>query len=84
MKCLWGLLIALGFSGWAGAQNVPANIAQLMQKNQISAEGLTLIIQDVAQEVPLVSLNAQTLRSPASLEKVLTTAAGLIRLGGDY
>lgn len=84
MKCLWGLLIALGFSGWAGAQNVPANIAQLMQKNQVSAEGLTLIIQDVAQEVPLVSLNAQTLRSPASLEKVLTTAAALIRLGGDY
>lgn len=84
MRQAVALLFFLYFSAFSAAQQVPAQIGQFLKKNGVAEEGVSLIVQDVKQEVPLVSVNARVLRSPASLEKVLTTAAGLIRMGGDY
>ncbi|MBR1374841.1 MAG: D-alanyl-D-alanine carboxypeptidase/D-alanyl-D-alanine-endopeptidase [Cardiobacteriaceae bacterium] len=68
----------------AFADNLPAAISNLIAKHQVNKENFSLIIQEVSRDKPLASLNAGKLRSPASVTKIFTTAAGLIAMGDDY
>lgn len=77
---LWMAFFSLGVM----AQSLPVSISQMMAKHKVSEENFSLIIQDVSRDVPLVELNPDVLRTPASVTKLLTTAAGLIRMGEDF
>ncbi|SUO97133.1 D-alanyl-D-alanine carboxypeptidase/D-alanyl-D-alanine endopeptidase [Suttonella ornithocola] len=86
-RSFWLGLIFWCVSYGASAQvvsHLPAAIAQIMNEHQVDSNGFSLLIQDIEQERPLAMLNAQTKRSPASLTKLLTTSAGLIRMGADF
>ncbi|MBP3194832.1 MAG: D-alanyl-D-alanine carboxypeptidase/D-alanyl-D-alanine-endopeptidase [Cardiobacteriaceae bacterium] len=68
----------------AFADNLPVEISNLIAKHKVNKENFSLIIQEVSRDKPLASLNAGKLRSPASVTKIFTTAAGLIAMGDDY
>lgn len=77
------LIAGLGLAA-AQAQTVPAAIAEMMKKHHVRSEDVSILVQAVDAEQPLVALNEQTVRHPASVAKLLTTAAGLLRMGADY
>lgn len=74
--------LALGFA--VQAQTVPAAIAEMMKKQGVRSEDVSILVQAVDAEHPLVALNEEVFRHPASVAKLLTTAAGLLRMGADY
>lgn len=76
------LLVMLTFP--AIAQQIPVAIVDLLNKHHLAQEDVSVVVQNVRNTVPLVNLNDTTLRAPASTAKLLTTAAGLIRMGVDY
>lgn len=67
----------------AGAQ-VPASIEGFFAKQHVDKDDFSLIVIDVGSEAPLAALNADTPRTPASVAKLLTTSAALIRMGADF
>ena len=68
----------------AQAQTLPAAVAEMMKKQNVRAEDVSILVQAVDAEQPLVALNEGEFRHPASVAKLLTTAAGLLRMGADY
>ncbi len=68
----------------AAAEQLPAVIEKMIATHHVAKGDLSLLIKDVYRQAPLVSFNAQVSRSPASLMKLLTKAAALIRMGPDY
>ena len=72
------------FSLLAQAQQVPAAVTEMLNKNKVAAEDVSIWVQGIEAEQPLVDLNGKQPRHPASVAKVLTTASGLIRLGADF
>jgi len=77
LLCSWFCLLAQ-------AQQLPAAVTEMLNKNKVAPEDVSIWVQGIEAEVPLVDLNGKQLRHPASVEKVLTTASGLIRLGADF
>jgi D-alanyl-D-alanine carboxypeptidase/D-alanyl-D-alanine-endopeptidase (penicillin-binding protein 4) len=78
-----GLLLSLLFSLSLFA--LPSSINQYIAKSKIAKKDLSIYIKEagIGGKV-LVSLNAHTTRSPASVVKVMTTYAALLKLGFDY
>ena len=72
------------FALLAQAQQVPAAITEMLNKNKVAPEDVSIWVQGIEAEEPLVDLNGKQPRHPASVAKVLTTASGLIRLGADF
>ena len=77
-------LLVLWFCLLAQAQQVPAAVTEMLNKNNVAPEDVSIWVQGIESEAPLVDLNGKQPRHPASVEKVLTTASGLIRLGADF
>jgi len=63
---------------------LPPPIAHLLQRYRIPSDSLSLYILDLETQQPLLTLNPDTPRSPASVIKLLTTYAGLELLGPTY
>lgn len=78
------LVVFCGWSLWGLAQGVPSEVREMWRAQGLRDEDLSVVVQAVDRELPLVSLNADVLRTPASLAKLWTTAAGLWYLGSDY
>lgn len=76
-----GLMVA---SVLAQANTIPAALNQMMQKHGVAQGELSVWVQAVDADAPLARINGYVARNPASVAKVLTTAAGLLRLGADY
>ena len=68
----------------AQAQTVPAAVGEMMKKQHVRLEDVSILVQAVDAEQPLVAVNEEVFRHPASVAKLLTTAAGLLRMGADY
>jgi len=71
-------------SGAAGATRsvaLPSEATAALQRAQVPAEALSLLLQEVGSTKPLLALRADTPVNPASLFKLLTTYAALDRLG---
>lgn len=66
------------------AKIIPSGVLAIMQKHKVYQGDVSIMVQNVARNNPLVSLNADVLRHPASVTKVLTTAAGLLKMGANY
>jgi D-alanyl-D-alanine carboxypeptidase/D-alanyl-D-alanine-endopeptidase (penicillin-binding protein 4) len=63
---------------------LPPPVVAVMIKQRLPPAGLSVFIQDVASPQPLLAVNAEIPRNPASSLKVLTTFAALELLGPAY
>lgn len=66
------------------ANQLPEPIRQIMKKYNLPMDSLSLHIQQDNAPVPLLAINIDTPRHPASVIKLLVTYAGLALLGSDY
>ncbi len=65
-------------------QVLPPEIGALLAKHNLNPERVSIYVQEVGEKQPLVSLNADTPRNPASVAKLLTTGAGISALGEQF
>ena len=56
----------------------------ILAKNKINKANLSISLQNVSHDNPLISINSQKPRHPASLIKILTTLGALEILGPNY
>lgn len=63
---------------------LPAPVARVLKQQGLSTRGLSVFVQEVGQAAPLLTLNADTPRNPASTMKLVTTLAALEELGPAY
>ena len=80
-------LLAVSFGPCAYARNtaqLPPAVSRAMSQSGVPASHLSIYVQDAATNEPVVELNSDTPRSPASTIKVMTTFAALDMLGPAY
>lgn len=65
-------------------QLLPANIKKLLKKYGVPEKDLSIYVKNLNNDKPLVALNTQVLRNPASTMKLLTTYAALKVLKPNY
>lgn len=63
---------------------LPPEVQGVAVRYQLPAGEMGAIVQEIGSPAPLVSVNAQVARNPASTIKVLTTLAALEELGPAY
>lgn len=64
---------------------LPAGISKIISQSGIPAKDISIYIKEAGNSNRvLASLNADTARTPASVIKVLTTYAAVLKLGFDY
>ncbi|UJF25337.1 D-alanyl-D-alanine carboxypeptidase/D-alanyl-D-alanine-endopeptidase [Suttonella sp. R2A3] len=81
----WFFAIMLWFVMLVGrAETLPAAVNNLLNEYNVPRDEVSVWVQAVDGSDPLVELNGYAQRNPASVAKLLTTSAGLIRLGEDY
>jgi len=66
------------------AQPLPATLQSSWQRTQVKLTDASIVVQEVGGGVPLVSINPDVPRNPASVMKLVTTWAGLTSLGADW
>jgi len=66
------------------AVSLPPELNKIIQQLGFDHQGLSLIVHEINQPSPTVSLAAQTPRNPASVIKLLTTATALAKLGINF
>lgn len=66
------------------AQSLPRPVAAALQSHGLDGSGVSVFVQAVDAEAPLLAFNEEVLRSPASVIKLLTTYAALDILGPAY
>lgn len=76
-------LLAVGLSGAAAAQGLPAELNQAWRATRLPAGAMSLFVQEIGGPV-LMSVNAAEPRNPASVMKMVTTWTALSGLGPDY
>ena len=62
----------------------PDAVLTLLKKHKLAPENLSVYVQDVSKQAPLLTVNAQIARNPASVMKLLTTVVALHELGPAY
>ena len=65
-------------------QKLPKSVKKLLKKYKIPEKNLSVYIRDLNSNEPMLELNADKLRTPASTMKLLTTYAALKELGPNY
>ncbi len=65
-------------------QKLPNSVTKLLNKYKIPADNISVYIRDLNSQTPLIEHNVDKLRTPASTMKLLTTYAGLKKLGPNY
>ena len=68
----------------AVAGGLPGPVHEALQRHRLPADSLSVWVQDVAAEAPLLSHRPDVPRHPASTIKLLTTFAALEELGPAY
>jgi len=66
------------------AQPLPAALQQSWQRAQMEVDRASILVREVGGGEPLVSVNPQVPRNPASVMKLVTTWAGLSGLGANW
>lgn len=67
-----------------GADALPDSVQRILDAHEISADTFSAFVQRVDAEKPLLAVNPDTLRNPASTMKLLTTFVALEALGPTY
>jgi D-alanyl-D-alanine carboxypeptidase/D-alanyl-D-alanine-endopeptidase (penicillin-binding protein 4) len=78
------VLLASLVAGLAAATELPPEIERVLTGHDISADDVSIIVQDVDAAEPLLSHLPDVPRSPASVMKVVTTWSALEYLGPAY
>jgi len=65
-------------------EQLPSPITKILNVYKIPASAVSIVVQDVDSKVPLVSVNSDIARNPASTIKLLTTFVALATLGPTY
>jgi D-alanyl-D-alanine carboxypeptidase/D-alanyl-D-alanine-endopeptidase (penicillin-binding protein 4) len=65
-------------------EHLPASVTKILAKHKVPKDSLSLYIQEFDSSDPLVALNIDIPRNPASVIKLLITYAGLDILGPNY
>ncbi len=65
----------------APSEILPAEAAQVLKRNGLSARGLSVYVHEVGQPEPVLAVGADVPRNPASTIKLLTTLVALEELG---
>lgn len=68
----------------ASAGELPAAVRAVLDKAGIPHESIGIFVQDVDENAPMVEYNADEAKNPASVMKLVTTAAALHALGPNY
>ncbi|HEY5700656.1 MAG TPA: D-alanyl-D-alanine carboxypeptidase/D-alanyl-D-alanine-endopeptidase [Gammaproteobacteria bacterium] len=71
-----------GLPAFAGP--LPASVEKILKAAGVPEDSLGIYVRDVTQAQPLIAFNADTPLNPASVMKLVTTAAGLHVLGPGY
>ena len=79
------LLIVLFFLGTLTLNALPQAIEKMIKKSTIAKKDMSIYIKEVGTNGrTIISHHANTTRTPASVIKVLTTYAAVLKLGFDY
>jgi D-alanyl-D-alanine carboxypeptidase/D-alanyl-D-alanine-endopeptidase (penicillin-binding protein 4) len=78
--CIGALLAALACAAGA-SDRLPPEVQSALQRARVPTSALVVVVQEVGSGRERLALNANTPVNPASLTKLLTTAAALDRLG---
>ncbi len=65
-------------------KELPQGLANILAEQRIPINTLSLVVQEVNANEPILAINARTLRQPASLVKLFTTFVALDYLGPGY
>jgi len=66
------------------ASDLPESVQRILDAHKISADSFSAVVQRVDADEPLLSVNPDTSRNPASTMKLLTTFIALEALGPAY
>jgi len=78
------LILGLLVTGTSLAQGLPDSVAMVARRLGVPDSALGIIVQEIGSEAPLVTLNPDAPRNPASTIKIITTLAALEELGPTY
>ena len=81
---VWVILVLFTPVPAAAGAELPPELAAAIKDADFSSDGIGLFIQSVDNEKPLVALHADLFLNPASVIKLVTTAAALDMLGQGY
>jgi D-alanyl-D-alanine carboxypeptidase/D-alanyl-D-alanine-endopeptidase (penicillin-binding protein 4) len=81
---VWVILVLFTPVPAAAEAELPPELAAAIKDADFSSDGIGLFIQGVDNEKPLVALHADLFLNPASVIKLVTTAAALDMLGQGY
>ena len=89
MKRHWLPLLGLALSALCLATStfaaaLPSSVKTELRKSDIPQSGVSIVVQEVSKNTPLIRLNAAQAMNPASTMKLLTTFAALDLLGPAY
>lgn len=68
----------------ADLSKLPKAVQKVLKHYKLPEQSLSLYIKEIDAQQPLIVLNGDTLRNPASTIKIITTFAGLELLGPTY
>lgn len=81
---LTALLFLLPGSQTLVAGELPGPVRAVLDEAGIPHESVGLFVHDVGDDRPLIEFNADAVKNPASVMKLVTTAAALHALGPNY
>lgn len=84
------LILSLGLTRPAEAlettalDQLPLPVQRILNRYSMSADGLSIFVQEIGRSTPLLAIAADVPRNPASTMKLLTTLVALEELGPAY
>lgn len=84
VSLLLGILFLAGATAAQAADALPAGVKDALRRVGLPATGLSVYVHEVGAPQPVLAVDADAGRNPASVMKVLTTFAALEELGPAY
>ena len=81
-------LVLFSLTGLSSVQantgKMPAKVTKLLDKNNIAVGSISVLVAEMANGAPILSVNPDVYRNPASVQKLVTTLASLDLLGPTF